>query len=240
MARGQRVIPTTILRHRLELVERRAHLELHVHAVVLRHCARQGKVLEVAADTHPHRQLRKAKCRKVELATFWQALDALKAPVVLVLCVLGHAVVVCEHLREKRLEPVVVGRLHGVATHPRIGVLDARPDALQESSTVVVRRERLEVLEGKVLDRTVAWVRLFDRSNLLEVSREICSRCSGCSGCRCIATTNRLGLLLLEKLEPGVQFRDDLCLRDAEPRRRRNIACAISSDRRVLTASATH
>jgi len=81
MARGQRVIPTTILRHRLELVKRLAHLGFHVDPVLLAHGPWQWKVGKVTANTNPHRERREAELGQIELAIGRQALDTREVPV---------------------------------------------------------------------------------------------------------------------------------------------------------------
>jgi len=113
----QRVVPAPVLWHRLQLLKRLAHLALKLDAVLLGHGPRQWKVSKVAPNTHPHAQRRKPKRLKIKLPALRQALHAVKVPVVHVLRVHRHPVVVRNHLAEKRLEPVIVGRLHGIAPH---------------------------------------------------------------------------------------------------------------------------
>ena len=84
---------------------------LHVAAVLLRHRTRKREGLQVPADANPHRELWEPERSDIEHAACRQPLYAFKGPVVDVFRVLRDLVVFGQHLREERLETVVVLRL---------------------------------------------------------------------------------------------------------------------------------
>ena len=241
--RRERVVSAAVLVHGHQLLKRLAHLGLHRHPVVLAHGARQRKLLQVAPHAHPHRQLGQPERRKVQHAALGQPLDPLEAPVVHVLGILRHAVVVGQHLGEEGLERVVVGGLHGVAPHARVGILDARVDALQQPLLARLV-QRLVVRRIEMLHRTVAGVARLDGGDALQRSAGGCSLESG----HLLA-----GLMSLEAgLDPGgrlllVQHHRGLCIRSlgfGRAYRRQNRFCRRQPARDplgpLLLATAAH
>eukprot|EP00052_Salpingoeca_macrocollata_P023848 m.211179 g.211179 ORF g.211179 m.211179 type:complete len:430 (+) comp22124_c0_seq11:782-2071(+) len=160
----QRVVAAAVLRHGLELVKRLAHALLQVDAVLLGHGPGQRELGQVAAHAHAHGQRRQPQLGQVQLPVRRQPRHALQAPVVDVLGVLADLVVARQHLAEERLEAVVVGRLHGVAAHARVRVLNAAAAHLQQALLVRVA-QRVEVGHVKVLGHQVVGVRLLDSKN---------------------------------------------------------------------------
>ena len=138
VARSEGAVLATVLGHGNQVLERLQHEVLHVAAVLLRHRSRQRERLEVAADTHAHRQLRQTECRDVQNAALRQALHTLERPVVDVLGILADLVVLRQCLAEERLEAVVVSRLAGIASHARVWVLNATVAALEQISLVCI------------------------------------------------------------------------------------------------------
>ena len=98
VSRRERVVPTAVLGHCLELVKRNTHLRLKIHTLLLRHGTGKWELLQVASNTHAHRQRRETQLGQVELAVLGQPLNPLEAPVVDVLGVLGNTVVIGQHL----------------------------------------------------------------------------------------------------------------------------------------------
>lgn len=163
VARGERVVLSAKVWVFNQNVERSAHLLFHGDTLVLEHGTWEREVDEVSADTNSHRERREAEREQVELAVFWDGpgRKRLDAPVVDVLGILGDAVVAGEDLREERFELIVVRRVHCVAAHGRVWVLETRLGDLEEGTLLLVV-ERVVVVSGEGLGAQVVRVRLSD------------------------------------------------------------------------------